>query len=206
MVVSGGLRVPSSTRLLGDRLSAAVAASLGDGGHDARPTVIELRDEAHAIVDALLVGFPTGSLRAAVEAVQSADGLIVVSPTFSASFSGLFKSFFDLFEGGSLPATPTLVAATGGTERHSLVLEHALRPLLVYLGADPVRTGVYAATSDFGGEGAGRLQTRIGRAAAELAEAMATRSSGAPRPRPARSPEEEVIPFEELLARGRPPS
>jgi FMN reductase len=206
IVVSGGLRVPSSTRLLGDRLAAAVTGSLRDGGHDPGTTVVELREEAHAVTDALLTGFPTGSLRAAVEAVQGADGLIVVSPTFSASFSGLFKSFFDLFEGGSLPATPTLLAATGGTERHSLVLEHALRPLFVYLGASPVRTAVYAATSDFGGEGAARLQSRIGRAAAELAEAMATRSSGAPRPRPARSPEEEVVPFEELLARGRLPS
>ena len=109
---------------------------------------------AHAIVDALLTGFPTGELRSAVEAVTAADVLVVVSPTFSASYSGLFKSFFDLFEGGSLPGTPTLLAATGGTERHSLVLEHALRPLFVYLGATPVRTGVYAATSDFGGEGA----------------------------------------------------
>ena len=65
--------------------------------------------------------------------VASADALIVVSPTFSASYSGLFKSFFDLFEAGSLSGVPTLLAATGGTERHSLVLEHALRPLLVYL-------------------------------------------------------------------------
>ena len=140
---------------------------------------IELREHAHAIADALLTGFPIGALRGAPRGRRpSADALVVVSPTFSASYSGLFKSFFDLFEAGSLPGMPTLLAATGGTERHSLVLEHALRPLFVYLGASPVRTGVYAATSDFGGEGAARLEERIRRAAREVADLAIGTASG----------------------------
>ena len=56
---------------------------------------------------------------------------------------------------------PVLLAATGGTERHSLMIEHAIRPLFTYLGAEPVRTGVYAATSDFGGVGSPRLASRV---------------------------------------------
>jgi FMN reductase len=208
VIVSGGLRVPSSTRLLADELGAAVAASLRDAGGAAEVRVIELREVAHPIVDALLTGFPTGELRSAVEAVLGADALVVVSPTFSASLSGLFKSFFDLFEAGALSGTPTLLAATGGTERHSLVIEHVLRPLLTYLGAAPVRTGVYAATSDFGGEGATRLRARVLRAADEMTTAILDRArhdrrsdSDAGTARPV-DPFEEVVPFEELLAGG----
>jgi FMN reductase len=145
----------------------------------------------------------------AVDAVTEADALVVVSPTFSASVSGLFKSFLDIFEANALPGTPTLLAATGGTERHSLVLEHALRPLLIYLGASPVRTAVYAATSDFGGEGAGRLRARIVRAGREVGEAVLDRRrrSGDPTDERAARPAgediedvEDVVPFDELLA------
>ena len=128
-VVSGGLRVPSSTRLLADQLAEAAAEAFSIAGDDAELRRIELRDLAHPIVDALLTGFPTGDLRAAVEAVTSADALIVVTPTFQASYGGLFKSFVDLIEAGKLRGVPVLLAATGGTERHSLVIEHALRPL-----------------------------------------------------------------------------
>jgi FMN reductase len=197
VVVTAGLRTPSSTRLLADELGKAVTAALVANGRTAEVRTIELREHAHAIADALLTGFPAGALHEAVEDVAAADGLVVVSPTFSASFSGLFKSFFDLFEAGSLSGVPTILAATGGTERHSLVLEHALRPLLVYLGASPVRTAVYAATSDFGGEGAGRLRARFERAAAELAAAVA--GGGATTPRRPPDPYDEIVPFEELL-------
>ena len=199
VVVSAGLRTPSSTRLLADQLGEAVRERLAADGHDADIRVMELREHAHAIADALLTGFPAGGLRDAVDSVRSADGLIVVSPTFSASYSVLFKSFFDLFEAGALPGVPSLLGATGGTERHSLMLEHALRPLFVYLGASPVHTAVYAATSDFGGEGAGRLLERIERAAAELT--VAIRGGRAAR-RPPPDPYEEVVPFSDLLSEG----
>jgi FMN reductase len=200
VVISSGLRTPSSTRLLADELGNAVAAALAADGRTAQVRTWELREHAHAIADALLTGFPAGALEEVVDDVATADALVAVSPTFSASFSGLFKSFFDLFEAGSLSGVPTILAATGGTERHSLVLEHALRPLLVYLGASPVRTAVYAATADFGGEGAGRLRTRIERAAAELAAALA--GSG---PNGRRPPDPyDVVPFEELLREDGP--
>ena len=114
--------------------------------------VVDLREHAHAITDALLTGFPTGDLRDALAAVTGADALVVVTPTFQGSYSGLFKSFLDLVEAGTLRGVPVLLAATGGTARHSLVIEHALRPLFSYLGALTVPTGVYAATADFGGE------------------------------------------------------
>ena len=99
-----------------------------------------------------------------------------MTPVFSASYSGLFKSFFDVLESGALDGTPVLVAATAGTARHSLVLEHALRPLFSYLHAVVVPTAVFAASEDWGAAGAdGALRRRIDRAAAELAALVESR-------------------------------
>jgi FMN reductase len=164
-VVSAGLGNPSSTRLLADRLSAAAAAALGALGEKVDVDVIELRPLAHALADSMLTGFASGELATAVEQVRRADALIAVTPVFSASYSGLFKSFFDVLDPESLTGTPVLVAATAGTARHSLVLDHALRPLFSYLRATIVPTGVFAATEDFGSTAAGPLDERIERAA-----------------------------------------
>ena len=192
-VVSGGLRSPSTTRLLGDQLGEAARAAIAGHGATVDVRQVELRIHAHAVTDALLTGFPTGELRAALEDVLAADALIAVTPVFQASYSGLFKSFMDLVEAGSIRGVPVLLAATGGTERHSLVIEHGLRPLFSYLGALTVPTGVYAATADFGGDGAPELADRIDRAARELAELV--------RDRPARmAADPGLVPFEDLLA------
>jgi len=192
-VISGGLRSPSSTRLLADQLADAARAAIEAGGDRVDLRVVDLREHAHPITDALLTGFPTGSLRDALEDVTGADALVAVTPTFQGSYSGLFKSFLDLVEAGRLRGVPVLLGATGGTERHSLVIEHALRPLFSYLGALTVPTGVYAATADFGGEGSAPLAARVDRAAAELAALLA-----GTRGRPAAGP--EVVPFADLLA------
>ena len=166
VVVTAGLSDPSSTRLLADLLGEATSTALGG----AEIEVVELRRLAHAVTDALLTGFPAGELAAAVEAVAEADAVVAVTPVFSASYSGLFKMFFDVLEPGTLEAKPVLIAATAGTARHSLVLEHALRPLFTYLHAVVVPTAVFAASEDWGTAGVdGRLRARIDRAAAELA-------------------------------------
>ncbi|MCZ9336511.1 NAD(P)H-dependent oxidoreductase, partial [Streptomyces sp. TRM76130] len=95
----------------------------------------------------------------------------------------------------ALSGKPVLIAATGGTARHSLVLDHALRPLFAHLKAVVVPTGVYAASEDWGAEG---LDGRIARAGRELA-ALATGLSRA-LPPPRRDSFEEVTPFAERLA------
>jgi FMN reductase len=195
VIVSAGLSNPSSTRLLADRLTAAAVKALGD----VEVTHVELRDLAHQLTDQLLTGFPGPELAAAEAAVAEADGLIVVTPVFSASYSGLFKTFFDVLETGALDGTPVLVAATAGTARHSLVLEHALRPLFAYLRAVVVPTGVFAATDDFAGVD---LEARVTRAAGELATLMGTGNRAATGPTRRRSVEDELAaptPFEQLL-------
>ena len=186
-VVSGGLSQPSSARMLADRLAESVTRRLADDGVTAEVTTIELRDLAQDITNNLLTGFPSPKLGAALESVTGADGVIAVTPIFSTSYSGLFKSFIDVLEPDSLGGMPVLIAATGGTERHSLALDYALRPLFTYLHAVVPPTGVYAASSDWGSTGRpfdglrtapstgsgnedrGGLPERIDRAAGELA-------------------------------------
>ena len=182
-VVTAGLSEPSSTALLADRLLEAVQARLRPVGKETRPVRIDLRGLAHGIADHLTMGFPSGKLAAALDALRGADAVIAVTPTFKASYTGLFKSFWDLVEDGELDGVPALLAATGGTARHSLMIDAAMRPLFAYLRADAVPTGVFAATEDFGADES--LQRRIDRAAAELAERILRRAG---------EPEHDVVP------------
>jgi FMN reductase len=175
-VITAGLGRPSSTRLLADRLTAATVAQLSAHGVSAQVEVFELRDLAKDITNNLVTGFPSGTLDAAVRSITTSDGLIAVTPIFTASYSGLFKSFVDVLDPKALRDLPVLVAATGGTERHSLALDHAMRPLFSYLHAVVVPTGVYAASSDWGSgadAGQGALSGRISMAARELATLVA---------------------------------
>jgi len=199
-VVTAGLSQPSSTRLLADRLAAATVRALDDRGVAVATDVIELRDHAHDLTNNLLTGFASDDLRAAIRTVVGADGLIAVSPIFSASYNGLFKTFFDVLDDDVLAGTPVLIAATAGTARHSLALEHALRPLFSYLRAVVVPTAVFAASEDWGtggGTGERALSDRIDRAAGELAALMGIRDQAAPA-----DPFDDPMPFEHLLAGG----
>jgi FMN reductase len=196
-VVSAGLGQPSSTRLLADRLAAAAERHLRDAGLEPRIEVVEMREHAQDLINHLLTGFPSPKLQGAIDVVLGADGLIAVSPIFSASYSGLFKLFFDVVERDGLAGMPTLIAATGGTARHSLALEHALRPLFAYLGAATVATAVYAAADDWGASGLaadGNLVERIDRAARELATAVAAHER-----RPAADPYADPVPFDQVI-------
>ena len=214
VLVSAGVSQPSSTRLLGDRLLVATIAALAERGIDARSHVVEVRDHGHDLVDNVITGFPSRSLRRAVELVKEADGIVAVSPVYNGSYSGLFKLFFDVLERGSLHGHPLLLGATGGTQRHSLALDFGFRPLFAYLGASAVPTAVFAASADWGTgaeETAGPesqgaepgLAERIDRAGAELAEAVAARDRVA-----MTDPFASPTPFEQLLggsAVGRDP-
>ncbi|MEE1795199.1 FMN reductase [Streptomyces sp. BE308] len=205
VAVSAGLSQPSSTRLLADRLAAAARERLGaEQDRTVEVQVVELRDLAVDIANHLVTGFPPRALKEAIEAVTEADGLIAVTPVFTASYSGLFKSFFDLIDNTALTGKPVVIAATGGTARHSLVLEHALRPLFAYLRAVTVPTSVYAASEDWGSSGdeyTEGLPSRIRRAGSELASAVMGRTvSGAARTPGVDDGEEAVVPFEQQLA------
>jgi FMN reductase len=169
--VSAGLGSPSASTLLATRLSQVSERALATASGT---RVIELRDHAKDITNALLTGVPSASLGEAIEQVTSASGLIAVTPVFNASYSGLFKMFFDILDPDALTGKPVLVAATGNSPRHSLVIEHELKPMFGYLRALLVPTGVYAAGDD------PELATRIDRAAGELAALVQSRPVSAP--------------------------
>lgn len=176
VVVSAGVSQPSSTRLLADRLAQAVSDELAARGREAHVRVVEVRELAHEVVNMTLTGYAAAPLADAQAALAAADGVIAVTPVFTAGPAGLFKSFLDVLDTAALAGTPVLLGATGGTARHSLVLEYGVRPVLTYLHAEVVPTGVFAATDDWADdEGATSLAQRIRRAAAELAERVAAR-------------------------------
>lgn len=176
-VISSGLSVPSTTRQVADSIARGVTAAVTARGENLDVHVIELRDLVNDLGRALATGMSSPELDAAKEQVSSSDGLVVVSPVFKASYSGLFKTFFDVLDQDALNGMPTIIAATAGTARHSLVLDYAIRPLLTYMRAFVVPTGIFAATDDFGNDDGASLEGRINRAAGELADQMVASAS-----------------------------
>jgi FMN reductase len=197
-VVTAGLSVPSSTRLLADRLTIAAVDALRERGVEATVEVIELREHARDLADNLVTGFPNKALRSSIETVTGADGVIAVTPIFSASYSGLFKTFIDVLNKDALTGKPVLLGATAGTARHSLALEHAMRPLFAYLRATVLPTAVFAASEDWAGAGGvdRALAGRIDRAAGELADLITGRPATA---RPVDAFADPTTSFEQLL-------
>lgn len=193
VVVSGGLGQPSSTRLLADRLGVAAEQAATAAGDTVEAEIIELRPLARDLTNLALTGLAGRELRTALTAVSVADGAVVVTPIYNASFSGLFKMFVDAVEPATWAGLPVLVAATGGTPRHALALEFAVRPLFAALRARTVATGVFAAAEDWASSG--ELAKRVDAAAGELVREIAGR------PAPAASdPYVDPVPFARLLA------
>lgn len=178
-VISAGLSNPSSTRMLADKLAAETVRQLAELDIEATIDVIELRDLAHDITNNLLTGFAPAALESAINSVYSADALIAVTPIFSTSYSGLFKSFIDVLDPDALTGKPVLIGANAGTPRHSLAIDYAIRPLFAYLHAEAVSTGVFAASGDWGGaaDEVAPLGKRVEKGARELAEAMARKQA-----------------------------
>ena len=175
IIVHAGMSEDSSTAQLAHAVSDALAAEADALGMGISTRLIPLRPLARSITDQVLTGFPNEELAEVQDALTRADALVALTPTYQASYSGLFKSFFDVLDADALAGTPVLLGATGGTPRHSLVTEVAMRPLFTYQRADPVPTAIYAATEDWGAHaadsdssGGDGLQRRIRRGAREL--------------------------------------
>ncbi|MCX6498292.1 MAG: FMN reductase [Arthrobacter sp.] len=194
-VLSAGLGVPSSSRLLADQLAAAAEHQLAAAGYAVTVDVVELRDLAVDIANNFVTGYAAPRLAEVIAGVEASDGIIAVSPVFSASYSGLFKSFIDVLDPKSLEGKAVLLGATAGTDRHQMVLDFAMRPLFSYLRTRTAATAVFAGPQDWGTAGdGGTLSARIERAASEFSRLL----EGA-QPRSRQAPLES-LPFEQLLA------
>lgn len=175
VVISGGLGNPSSTSLLGRQIGESIGAELAAAGVQADVLNVELREYAQDIVNNMLTGFAPPALQKVIDAVLASDALVAVTPVFSASISGLFKSFIDILDPRSLDGKPVVLAATAGSQRHQLAVDYAMRPIFSYLRTQVMPTTVFAASEDFGGEGlAGTLSERTRRVAREVVSALAT--------------------------------
>ena len=174
-IVNAGMSEDSATARLGRAVETALRDSRGADAGELRITWVNLRTLARPIADHLVTGFPNRVLAEALGQVSEADALVVLTPVYQGSYSGLFKSFFDLVEEGAVEGKPVLLGATGGTPRHSLVTEHALRPLFTYMRALVIPTAVFVATEDWGahasdsrGDAGAKLHQRLQRAATQL--------------------------------------
>ena len=194
-VLSAGLGVPSSSRLLADQLAASAERHLAAAGYAVDIQVLELRDLAVDIANNFVTGYAAPKLAEVIARVEASDGIIAVSPVFSASYSGLFKSFIDVLDPKSLEGKAVLLGATAGTDRHQMVLDFAMRPLFSYLRTRIASSAVFAGPQDWGSnnDGGSPLSTRIDRAAGEFVALL----HDAP---PQQQAAVESLPFEQLLA------
>lgn len=144
VAISGGLQRPSRTLALTDAIVSALGAAL-----PIETRLIELGEIGGRLAGALTRAQVPADLDAQIRAIETADALVVASPVYRASYTGLFKHLFDLVHHEALIDVPVLLAATGGSERHALVIDHQLRPLFSFFQARTLPIGVYASESDF---------------------------------------------------------
>lgn len=170
LVVHAGLSHPSHTATVAQDIADAVVAQVSKRGEGLEVATISIAEYMQDIATYFTTGVPTPKLSEVQSRIADADAMIAATPVFTASYSGLFKMFFDTLDPKLIVGKPMIIAATAGTPRHSLVLEHAVRPLFAYLNAVVVPTGIFAATEDFGEEN--NLNARITRAATELAKQL----------------------------------
>ncbi|MST49370.1 CE1759 family FMN reductase [Mobiluncus porci] len=199
VVVSGGTSEGSTSTMLAQDLAAATTDGLSALGIVPRVNVIELRSLASDAAAAATTLARTPELDEAVKSVESADGIIAVSPTYQASYSGIFKMFWDLVDPDLIKGVPFLLGATGGTARHSLVIDQAMGPLFSYLKALVAPTSVFAATEDWGDGDTNGLNDRIGRAGREFADLLAANEPRRQENTAGDSEPLTVTPFAQLL-------
>jgi FMN reductase len=144
VAVSGSLNHPSRTTALVEEIVAALGRALPIESH-----LITLTDLGPSLAGALTRSQLPPQAEAELQRIETADLLVVASPVYRASFTGLFKHLFDFIDQYALVDTPVLLAASGGSERHALIIEHQFRPLFAFFQALTLPVGIYAHDSDF---------------------------------------------------------
>ncbi|MBF7688852.1 FMN reductase [Acinetobacter rathckeae] len=144
VAVSGGLNTPSKTESLVQNILDELSSAIEIQVH-----FVKLSEIGPLLGGAIYRHQLPEQVQLDLEKIESADALIVGTPVYRASFTGLFKHLFDFVEQTALVDVPVLLAASGGSERHALVLEHQLRPLFSFFQAQTLPIGVYATDKDF---------------------------------------------------------
>jgi len=152
VAVSGSLHSPSKTTVLVREILDGFATAIRSGvGNDleVETHLIELSDIGREFSGALSRADLSPIAEDALRSIESATLLIVASPVYRASFTGLFKHVFDFVGQYALIDKPVLLAATGGSDRHALIIDHQFRPLFSFFQAITLPIGVYASDTDF---------------------------------------------------------
>lgn len=144
VAVSGGLQRPSRAAALAKHLLELIADEV-----PCEQRLVELGPLAPQLVGAVWRSQLPDTVERELAVVEQADILVVATPVFRGSYTGLFKHFFDFIHQEALIDKPVLLAATGGSERHALVIDHQLRPLFSFFQARTLPLGVYATDKDF---------------------------------------------------------
>lgn len=142
-IISAGIQVPSSS----SKLAKIYEQQLDSLSIETK--TVELRNLGHDIIDNILVGFPSTALKNVLDDVYSSDAVIFVTPVYNASFNTLFKGFVDILDPEKVSGLPVIIAATGGTVRHSLVLDYAIKPIFGHLHMSVAEHLVFVATDDW---------------------------------------------------------
>ncbi|CRP61657.1 FMN reductase [Stenotrophomonas sp. FR010] len=166
VAVSGGLQRPSRAATLAEHLLGLIGDNMRS-----EQQLIELGELAPQLAGALWRSQLPEVVERQLAAVERADVLVVSTPVYRGSYTGLFKHFFDFIDQDALVDTPILLAATGGSDRHALVIDHQLRPLFSFFQARTLPLGVYATDRDFA-EGRVHNEALIQRARLAVQRAM----------------------------------
>ncbi|RBP97318.1 oxidoreductase [Bifidobacterium aemilianum] len=162
-VVSAGASDPSSTGELSQAVAVQTARYLEEHGLRSETSYIRLNEMAEDIARAGIDFHFSQPLAQAMETMLSSDGLVAATPIYKASYSGLFKSFWDLVSPESLFGMPVALVATGGSLRHALVPDSAMRELFAFFRAVPVSTSVMGTKAEQGTEIMRLREARAGR-------------------------------------------
>jgi FMN reductase len=144
VAVSGGLQRPSKAAALAEHLMDLIADEVL-----CEQRLVELGQLAPQLAGATWRSHLPETVERELAAVEQADILVVATPVFRGAYTGLFKHFFDFIHQDALIDKPVLLAATGGSERHALMIDHQLRPLFSFFQARTLPLGVYATDQDF---------------------------------------------------------
>lgn len=166
MVITGGATRQSVSALLAEKIRTAAVEQLGE---DVQVRTFNIGQYSYELAEKVSGESEDPEIEEIYEKLYAADGIITVAPVFKASYSGLYKLFWDLTDEGDLKETPVLMAATGGSYRHSLMLDHAMRPLFSFMGATITSTSIYATPQEVTGADQAGLNQRIDRAARQFA-------------------------------------
>ncbi|MGO6969387.1 FMN reductase [Rhizobium leguminosarum] len=170
---SGNLARPSSTRRFVESVTQSLAKQAG-----LQHAVFDVEDLGTSLAAARSAADLDPAARKVIRTIIEAEALVIGSPTYKGSYTGLFKHVFDLLDPADLRGKPVILTATGGGDRHSLVVEHQLRPLFAFFEAFVLPTAIYASSRDFtDGIPSTAILGRVNQALAEASVLVKARST-----------------------------